>query len=397
MSFLVDGANYNQRKKLTFGTAAILFSDLPNQTSRVHLDNTESDFWDNSPPVAGGGVRFADASGTILYDFQVESYDTIGDNGWWHVEFLHDAAADTAIYIYFDVDVETDGSNKEGTWDSNYKGVYHHNQNQTEGAFDDATVNNNNETNIGTTDVAAQIDRGRNFDGINDRLRIGDAVDAPASLRITGDMTVEAWINTTISTGNHRIIGRDDGSTDRDWFFQLDVLGRMRFGIWVGGILRSIIGTTTSVDDGLPHHVVAYNDEDGDLVIFVDGELEATGTGLGGTIDNDPVAITVGATDGDTLHFGGWIDEVTLSDDVVRSDDWIKARYQSGLGAWLTIGPAESEGVEGFLVNGGIVGSHTVLGAPATDVGLILRHKPRRVMGEVVSSGPGIMRERKLN
>ena len=97
MAFL---SGYTYRQKITINADAYISGNLTDFPVAVNVDSSNTSFWGHEDGV-GTYVRFTSADEETLLKFQVESYDTTGDDGHWHVQFLHDADANTDIYIYF--------------------------------------------------------------------------------------------------------------------------------------------------------------------------------------------------------------------------------------------------------------------------------------------------------
>lgn len=90
--------------------------------------------------------------------------------------------------------------------------------------------------------------------------------------------SLEAWVKTTSQIGG-KIIGfgnsssGDSSAYDRH-IFMLDG-GKLRFGVWIGS--ESTIDSTTTVNDGNWHYVLATQSPDGQK-LYVDGVLQASNT-----------------------------------------------------------------------------------------------------------------------
>ena len=219
MAFLTG---YNKRIKITIDADTHLSGDLTDQTVAVVLGSDRQDFWqDAQRPAFGNEVRFTSSNGTTLLDFQLQSYASavkpyLGtEKGTWHVQIpTLSSSVDTVIYIYYRADTPTDGTDKEGTWDSSYKAVYHFDSAQNEGELDDATSNNNNLTDDGTDDVAGQLGRARDYVKANtDSMTASDS----ASLSAYTTLTIEAWVNMD-DASDGTIVSKDD-SGQLEWYF----------------------------------------------------------------------------------------------------------------------------------------------------------------------------------
>lgn len=355
-SWSIGGATYSNRLPVVFDSSPHISSDLSDQTNRVHFTNALGKFWDNSPPVNGGGVRYADESATTIYDFEVESYDTIGKDAWWHVEIdTLLAASDTTIYIYFNVDSETDGSNRTGTWDSVYKQVLHGNPDSDIGAFADSTSNGIGMTNDGSTvrTGEAMIDKGWDFDGTNDGV-FGDTIgELSAALHGAAAITTECAVRWDDLTGQDTLTalilsappaGLFGGNLFRLADDTMRVLGRSQN---ADSNQISISASTVSINTN--YHMIMITDFANDTnTLIVNGskwiDADAVSYGLSAYNDaNDqeiPDGIGYLKNPTPTQFTNGGIDEVTYSA-TARSDDWYAARYQSWLGDWMTVGELE--------------------------------------------------------
>ena len=155
------------------------------------------------------------------------------------------------------------------------------------------------------------------FNGTSSYIDAGN----DSSLQITGSITLSAWIKTTQTT-NGWIIAKDDATNRNYAILVANVSGimRARFYIVKSGTVTPVTSTTINVGDGNWHHVVGVNDGT-DLKIYVDGNLESTNNGGGGTIDNDTVNLEIGRRGDNQYFFDGQIDEVAIWDRALTSCD----------------------------------------------------------------------------
>ena len=150
------------------------------------------------------------------------------------------------------------------------------------------------------------------YDGIDAYVDCGN----PASLQITGALTISAWIKTTNTSTTGIIVGKDGVSPHSTRSYQIQHLstGEARFVIFKSGSVIEFVTGTTLVNDGNWHHVMGVNDGT-DLKIYVDGTLEGTNIGGGGTIQNGTANFNIGRRQGNgtnELEFLGNIDEVAV-------------------------------------------------------------------------------------
>ena len=331
---------YKLRQKITIDSDAYLSSDESDFASAIHVASSNVDFWTNDDG-NGSYVRFTSSDGKTLLKFEVESYDAGGEDAWWHVKIpILLAASNTEIYIYYKADSVSDGSDKENTWDSDFKGVWHLNQDKPEGAFDDSTSNNNNGTNSGSIDGLGLVDRGRFLDNIDDYINIGNK----ASLNVAAsDFTANAVINADAAETTGIILGKWMGGVlNIGWYFYMAAGGKIFLNMSDG--INS--GFTVSVGNvrGALHTVGARADRSGNMQVFIDGVASGTPVSMAGigSLSNS-VDFVIGARSTKDLNFHGIIDGSEVST-ILRSVDYMMARHQSNLGNWLSFGAEESIG-----------------------------------------------------
>jgi hypothetical protein len=146
---------------------------------------------------SGYDIVFTNASGTqVKLDHQIEKYDrTTGELiAWVEVPSMY-SEKDTPLYIYYgNATTTSPNANVSGTWNSDYKAVWHFDETGASSTRYDSTANSNNastEGYDGDEDGTSNIDGTDDFDGTNDHL---SAVDSN-SLDVTGDLTLSGWFN----------------------------------------------------------------------------------------------------------------------------------------------------------------------------------------------------------
>jgi hypothetical protein len=109
----------------------------------------------------GYDIIFTDVNGAAL-DYERESYNAATGEllAWVRIPNLS-TNTDTEIQVlYGNPAISTDQTNPTDVWNSDYSGVWHFENN-----VNDASLNGLNGTNNGTTDIAGQIGRARNYVG----------------------------------------------------------------------------------------------------------------------------------------------------------------------------------------------------------------------------------------
>jgi hypothetical protein len=162
-------------------------------------------------------------------------------------------------------------------------------------------------------------------------LRLDGATAARLPNPLEDDLTLEAWIKTTSSlNGTQHFQGR--GVIDADVIggpnqndFSATVLnGRFAFGI--GNPDITIQGSTAVNDDQWVHVAATRRGSTGEMALFVNGELEESGTSPNQNplVDRETIAVGGGSL---VRNFIGLIDEVRLWS-VVRSAADIQANLR---------------------------------------------------------------------
>ena len=143
------------------------------------------------------------------------------------------------------------------------------------------------------------------LDGIDDFVDIG----SPASLNLS-TITISAWIKTT---NNGSIVSSDDQSLGRRFIFQILISGELRFYYWNTSNAAKNIVSTTTLNDGNWHHVMAINNGT-DLKLYINGTLDNSSLD-GGDIKpypSTPIHIGDRSYAASRIPFNGSIDEVAI-------------------------------------------------------------------------------------
>ncbi len=183
--------------------------------------------------------------------------------------------------------------------------------------------------------------------GVNDIDRVKVRIDPPVPADVGGDLTIEFWMKTTATGGSCTPGASGDGwitgrtIIDRDVYGNGDhgdygislANGRMCFGVERGSSGRTIYGSTNVANGQWRHIAVTRRASDGQVRIFVDGQLDAQGSGPTGDIsyrdgrptiypNSDPFLV-IGAEKHDISaaypSYIGLLDDVRISN-VVRHD-----------------------------------------------------------------------------
>lgn len=184
-----------------------------------------------------------------------------------------------------------------------------------EGDADDSTGNGN----AGTASAVVYA-----TDGVKGQSAVfnGTASYVVIPRSIQDDFTVSCWIKTTATGGSGTQWWQGKGLVDgevagshTDWGMAL-LNGKVALGV---GSPDATFFSTTSINDGIWHHVaITRANATGVVKIYVDGELETTGTGPTGSRSYPP-ALRIGSLQSDSGYFSGKIDQVRLYSRVLNA------------------------------------------------------------------------------
>jgi hypothetical protein len=259
---------------------------------------------------------------------EIESYD--GTDGtltaWVRVDDLS-KAEDTTIYMYYGNGCITAATESPtDVWDSNYKGVWHLDEEQsgtgTNDLYTDSTSNNNHGNDlVSATGQDGKVDAGQQFDDVDDYI----VVDNSASLGITGDITVEAWVKRS-NLAQSTILSKTNGSR-WDYDFYLDDNqsgGQYRVRFWADG--AGYLESTGTITDAFWHHVAVTRIGDA-VTFYIDGSSSGGGE-MTIAFNNNADPVWIGDDNSNTGEFAGHMDEIRLSN-TDRSADWIATEFNN--------------------------------------------------------------------
>ena len=162
------------------------------------------------------------------------------------------------------------------------------------------------------------------FDGQNDVVQVNGI--GPGD----NNFTIEAWFKEEGGTQYENIVawlGNRDGRRQQI-LFGTQPNGTLRYGNFDYSTFRfDAISGTTNVRDGNWHHVAVTTRNGSDLALYVDGQLEASGTAdILNTVEDFVNTIRIGAQgvpglDPVTEHFTGKIDEVRIWSRALCADE----------------------------------------------------------------------------
>jgi hypothetical protein len=165
-----------------------------------------------------------------------------------------------------------------------------------------------------------------------------------ASLSITGNLTLVAWIRPTSVSGDNAIMGKSDGASDRSYYFYLDA-GNLKAKISpTGSGAAQPLGVTTLSTNTWYHVALVYNGTD--IRLYLDGVLDANGASnpltYSSGIHDSSTAFAIGARGDGADYFDGQIDEVAVFNRALTADE-ISSVYENGLNGATRMRPDAAE------------------------------------------------------
>jgi len=302
---------WQYRKQITIDHAKV-DDELNNFPALV--STVDSDLHDKAQN-DGDDIMFMDGTGvsTKLYH-EIERYD--GSSGeliaWVNVLQLS-GDADTILYMYYGNSGCNSQQYPERAWDNNYRGVWH--CSETSSTIYDSTFCDNDAMprNGLSQDEIGIVDGANKHDGNDDGAR---ASGSSSSLKITDDVTFEAWGNTTGSLERDYIIYKEG-----TYCFRLE-----NHKVCMYTYTNDKTLGTTDINSEAWYYMTTVRDGSTNKV-YVNGTQEGTYSNSGSMdSNNNPFCIGVKVTE--EHSWNGHLDEIRISN-IARSNGWISTTYNT--------------------------------------------------------------------
>ena len=336
-------SDWSNRKKITIDHTKVESTETD---FVVLISTTDSDLSSTAREDAYD-IIFTSSDGETLLDFERESYtSSTGEiNAWVKTDIS--STTDTVLYMYYGNSSATDTSSSTAVWDSNYRGVWHMN-NDPAGAIKDSTSNGNDMTadsSMDSTDlVTGAIGKALNFDGSDDELTNS----SPSGYTAPSSYTMSSWVYyASDPSGYDNIYSHttSSGNYDPQWTFNNTNLtvydgSAISFGSYSGGA-----GSWHRID------FIRDGDASNNLTAYIDGVQ--FGTTESHTDDLlVPTTVYIGASSGDGELWVGYLDEIRYSE-IARTPSWLKTEFanQNSPSTFLSIDSEEEETVKVSVTN----------------------------------------------
>ncbi|MGD8813539.1 MAG: DUF2341 domain-containing protein, partial [Anaerolineales bacterium] len=346
------GAWYNvdwsYRKRITIYSSKV-DSDLTNFPVLINLSSDAQ--LAASAQSDGGDILFTLGDGTTKLDHEIEVF-TSGTGelvAWVEVPDLS-STVNTILYMYYGNATVADQWNISGTWNSDFRAVWHLKEDPTETPpqFLDSTSNPNDGTAqpVGQepTQTTAKIDGGLQFDDTNERhVTAADHT----SLKLATNITISAWVKTSDTESDVGLIVNKWGIANENRNYWLGKFDASTLAFYVDDTQNVTTDLSLINGDGEFHLVTGVADVTNSLLrIYVDGDQKNTaaydGTSLTGTSD-----LHIGSGSGQIeQEWDGIIDEVRVVGEALPGD-WIKASFenQNAPSSFYGLGDQETSGI----------------------------------------------------
>ena len=294
----------------------------------------------------GSDLRFVDEDGSTLLSHQIESWLPGGDSFVW-VEVPSIAASSSSdfIWMYYGNSGAPDVQDPGGTFSNGYLAVLH--MNETAGPIVSSTPTSFSCSleggGSGDPDTTGQIDGANQLDGVDDYFDCGTGLFPDLTHH-----TISAWVNLDLSgAADHYDILSSERTTRFSDYEGISLYVQRSSGAVGRWIRNSYDYTSLQVTEGAWTFIAIRGFRDGSsgyLDVSVNGsaweQLDSGNTDYLEYFSSSPLVIGNWPGSFTNLHTKGVLDEVRVAS-VARSEEWIRAQYLSGSGAFSSLGVAE--------------------------------------------------------
>jgi len=181
-----------------------------------------------------------------------------------------------------------------------------------------------NFTSTSSATVQGKIGQGLKFDGVDDRIQIG----SPASLDISGPMTIMAWINTkTIAVGPNDIISNSNGAGAVQWAFEINrTAARLGYAHTGSGVM--MVSSNTNLKANTWYHVAVVRTGSGSnwtATFYVNGVSDGAPSDVSTVNTNSNISLGAISGENNTIQFfDGTLDDVRIYNRALSASEVLK-------------------------------------------------------------------------
>jgi hypothetical protein len=279
----------------------------------------------------GWDLVFTDDNFNIL-DHEIQEYDALSGKmiAWVRIPLLHHDI-NTSLRVLYGNPAITVNPSTSRTWNSNYAAVWHLSDDNE--LIRDATFNQNNGNNQGSTSIPSKIGSGRNFNQPDGQF-ISIPWDESLELR-NNQVTIQAWVKVAPGSAPDDAPFLAKGQQMNQERYMLGIQnGTNKINSRVtttNGHFRNDTGVSINSAEEWIHVTMVYDgalDTNPRKLVYKNGEL-VDAQDAGGLITGDPAdLIHIGrrVQASDNRFFHGALDEIRVLK-TARSPEWIKTEY----------------------------------------------------------------------
>jgi hypothetical protein len=321
--------------------AYILDEDLENFPVYVNLADLPASFF-ATVQANGADIRITKSDQDTQQAFELVDIDTANGTGelWFKAETLS-ATIDNEFYIWYgntqaQAYSRTDEFGLENVWTEGYVGVWHMNQDPSQGQILDSTVYKNHGSGFGGINgqdlTSGQLGMSLRFDGNDDAISIPDSNELDIGQGANKELTVSTWYQAQgVSTTPQMILAKrqTDASFNTDYNFFTSA-NEILYGTGPSTDPNAWLRQTepSRNDWKLIHGVLkATTTATGENSLFLNGEYSNGGAYTQKAIaTTTPLNIGASSTGTNNFNYEGLIDETRISNKA-RSRAWVRAEY----------------------------------------------------------------------
>ena len=318
---------WSYRVEITIDETKVDTANLTNFPVLVKLvDGTN--FTASHALASGNDIRFTSDDGTTLLKYEREYHTNaaLGTSYYWVKIPTVTHNANTIFYLYYGNAGAADGADPTNVWDANFSYV-HHLSDLTTSSLNDSTANNRDGAKKGANEPiessTAQIYESQYYDETADYFDI--------TRDITDYYSIEMWVNPSVPASNYPSLSSATTNKYCANVYFNDVNNNLN---GVAHNANNAVTTANTVAEGSWYYV-CYTVNDKVNKIYLNANAAVSSTEANSP-ENDNVH-TFGRRDSTERYFKGYLDELRVSESV-RTAEWIKASYYSGLNTLLSYG-----------------------------------------------------------